>query len=137
MLFRETPAEHPKDNNGQQCSEMRGYSYQPWNGQLAVDPAARITVSGWQSGANLNTAARAILTKHNLPVIAAFNISVPLADNHIERNMNPELDCLHYCSPGVPEVMGCYFPGGGSVITCYMLGTSSAFITLKCKGSAD
>lgn len=24
MLFRETPAEHPKDNNGQTCSPMRG-----------------------------------------------------------------------------------------------------------------
>jgi hypothetical protein len=23
-MFRETPAEHPKDNNGQTCSPMRG-----------------------------------------------------------------------------------------------------------------
>jgi hypothetical protein len=39
-----------------------------------------------------------------MPVIAAFNISVPLGDNHIGRSMSSDLDCLHYCTPGVPEV---------------------------------
>jgi len=33
-----------------------------------------------------------------------FNISVALSDTHVGKAMNPETDCLHYCSPGLPEV---------------------------------
>ncbi|WIA44222.1 hypothetical protein OEZ86_010534 [Tetradesmus obliquus] len=104
VLYRETPAEHPKDSSSNACQSMRGYTYQPWDGRLVVNPAARIAVQGWDSGGWMNTAARTVLGKYNIPVVAAFNISVPLADNHIGSHMSPELDCLHYCVPGVPEM---------------------------------
>jgi len=42
--------------------------------------------------------------RHGIPVVPAFNISVTLADTHVGKAMNPEMDCLHYCSPGLPEV---------------------------------
>jgi hypothetical protein len=40
-----------------------GYTYQPWDGRLVVDAAARINVQGWDSGGSLNTAARSVLGK--------------------------------------------------------------------------
>uniref|UniRef100_A0A383VCQ2 Trichome birefringence-like N-terminal domain-containing protein n=1 Tax=Tetradesmus obliquus TaxID=3088 RepID=A0A383VCQ2_TETOB len=104
VLYRETPAEHPKDSSSNACQSMRGYTYQPWDGRLVVNPAARIAVQGWDSGGWMNTAARTVLGKYKIPVVAAFNISVPLANNHIGSHMSPELDCLHYCVPGVPEM---------------------------------
>lgn len=40
-----------------------GYTYQPWDGRLVVNPAARIAVQGWDSGGWMNTAARTVLGK--------------------------------------------------------------------------
>jgi hypothetical protein len=39
-----------------------------------------------------------------VPLVAGFNVSAALADNHIGTVLSKQLDCLHYCHPGVPEV---------------------------------
>lgn len=102
MLFRETPAEHPKDPNGQTCAPMRGYNYRPESGTLDM-AASRVNIQGWNSGLGGNAATNDILPKYGIHVIPAFAQSVPLHDNHIGTVMNPEQDCLHYCMPGVPQ----------------------------------
>lgn len=46
--------------------------------------------------------------RYGIPVLPAFNISVPLYDNHANIPMaNGKLDCMHYCHPGVPQVGRC------------------------------
>jgi hypothetical protein len=100
-FFFETPAEHPKDNNGQTCAPMTGYNYVQ-DGRLNISPD-RIQVQGWNSGLTANNAANEVLGRHGIPVIPTFAQSVPLHDNHIGTRMNPEQDCLHYCMPGVPQ----------------------------------
>jgi len=42
--------------------------------------------------------------RYDIPVVPAFNVSVALSDTHVGKVMSPEIDCLHYCSPGLPEV---------------------------------
>lgn len=102
VMFRETPAEHPKDPNGQTCSAMRGYNYRVESGTLDIE-ASRINVQGWNSGLSANQAANEILSRYGMHVVPTFAQSVPLHDNHIGTTLNPEQDCLHYCMPGVPQ----------------------------------
>lgn len=59
MFFFETPAEHPKDKNGQTCSPMTGYNYVQ-SGTLDIRPD-RIQVEGWNSGLTANNAAADIM----------------------------------------------------------------------------
>lgn len=58
----------------------------------------------WVNAATLNKMARDTLLKYNIPVTPAFNITAPLHDNHVGTRLSAVPDCLHYCSPGVPEV---------------------------------
>eukprot|EP00775_Hariotina_reticulata_P008138 gene8138-8332_t len=103
LLFWETPAEHPKDRAQSSCMAMRGYTYDRVTSMLSVDPATRMDVKGWSSGASFNAQARSILTRYNIHIVPSYNMSVPLHDNHIGLVMNPELDCLHYCQNGLPQ----------------------------------
>jgi hypothetical protein len=43
---------------------------------------------------------------YGIPVVPAYNMSVPLHDAHNGKVMAPggDIDCIHYCHPGVPEV---------------------------------
>jgi hypothetical protein len=99
VFFFETPAEHPKDNNGQTCAAMTGYNYVQ-DGRLNLSPD-RVRVEGWNSGLTSNNAASEILSRYGIPIMPTFAQSVPLHDNHIGTRMNPDQDCLHYCMPGV------------------------------------
>jgi hypothetical protein len=44
--------------------------------------------------------------RYGIPVVPAFNMSVPLHDAHVGKVLTPggDIDCIHYCHPGVPEV---------------------------------
>jgi hypothetical protein len=46
--------------------------------------------------------------RYGIPVVPAYNMSVPLHDAHNGKVMAPlgDIDCIHYCHPGVPEVRG-------------------------------
>eukprot|EP00878_Enallax_costatus_P004577 GHUV01004818.1.p1 GENE.GHUV01004818.1~~GHUV01004818.1.p1 ORF type:complete len:331 (+),score=42.07 GHUV01004818.1:54-995(+) len=63
MLFRELPAEHPKDFSTKSCEAMRGYGYDTVTGRMTIDPSSRINVQGWVSGYSLNNKAKQILGK--------------------------------------------------------------------------
>jgi len=40
--------------------------------------------------------------RYGMHIVPGFNISAPLADNHIGTVLSKQLDCLHYCHPGIP-----------------------------------
>jgi hypothetical protein len=43
--------------------------------------------------------------RYGLPIVpGGFNMSVLLYDNHPGSRWTSELDCSHYCHPGLPEV---------------------------------
>jgi hypothetical protein len=42
--------------------------------------------------------------RFSIPVLPAINMTVALAEAHVGGLMNSHFDCVHFCSPGVPEV---------------------------------
>eukprot|EP00775_Hariotina_reticulata_P004106 gene4106-4352_t len=105
LLFRETPATHSPDSSRTKCLDAQGFVYQPWNGALEVAPNVRITADqAWRLGQTENMIIGSILGKYGVPLVAGFNVSAALADNHIGTVLSKQLDCLHYCHPGVPEM---------------------------------
>jgi hypothetical protein len=42
--------------------------------------------------------------RFSIPVLPAINMTVALAEAHVGGLMNSHWDCVHFCSPGVPEV---------------------------------
>eukprot|EP00775_Hariotina_reticulata_P012020 gene12020-12165_t len=43
------------------------------------------------------------LDRYNIPVVPGFNASVPLSEAHLGTRMTKDLDCVHYCQPGIPQ----------------------------------
>lgn len=85
---------------------LAGYEFQRETGHIVLSPAAQADKTmQWTNGVTMNKVAHETLPKHSIPIIPAFNISAPLVDNHVGLRNSPSLDCLHYCSPGVPEVI--------------------------------
>jgi hypothetical protein len=75
-------------------------------GQLYVQPNARS--AGAQAlvrGGLLNSVAREVLPQYDVPIMGGFSYSVPLHIAHPEMRGTSALDCLHYCSFGLPEIL--------------------------------
>jgi hypothetical protein len=83
-----------------------GWGLDYGRGRLYIQPLARsAAVQSLVSGGPLNAPARTILSgKYAMPVIGGFAYSVPLHGSHPGLRGTPALDCLHYCSHGLPEV---------------------------------
>jgi hypothetical protein len=76
-------------------------------GSLSAKPTARSSsVDSILSGTRLNKDMRSGLAGSSIPIIGAlsYNMSVAMYQQHVGMRMSSELDCLHYCSPGLPQV---------------------------------
>ncbi|WIA39992.1 hypothetical protein OEZ86_013419 [Tetradesmus obliquus] len=47
---------------------------------------------------------RESLSRFSIPLLPSINMTVSLEEAHVGGAMNSNFDCLHYCSPGVPEM---------------------------------
>jgi hypothetical protein len=74
-------------------------------GQLFVQPNARSAgAQALVTGGVLNSVAREVLPRYDVPIMGGFAYSVPLHMAHPALRGTAALDCLHYCSYGLPEV---------------------------------
>jgi hypothetical protein len=87
-----------------------GWSYDGAQGRVLVDADVSETRTAAAAllarGGHLNAPAHELLPNYGLPIMGGFAYSVPLHKTHITMRGVPDLDCLHYCSYGVPEVWG-------------------------------
>ncbi|KAF8066185.1 Wdr54 [Scenedesmus sp. PABB004] len=110
LLFWQTPAAHVKDDAARSCRPApRGFRFEPASGELE-QPADRRrlhSLEGWALGVTLRDAANAALRPAGVPVLPTFNFTVALHGNHVGGALGPrsQLDCTHYCQPGVPELL--------------------------------
>ncbi|KAF6252250.1 hypothetical protein COO60DRAFT_1704383 [Scenedesmus sp. NREL 46B-D3] len=88
VLFREQPAYHKADANKSSCSPATGVTYQAASGRLAfagpVDGQQQ-----WVLGATTNRMAQQVFSRYGIPVVPAYNMSVPLHDAHVGKAMTP------------------------------------------------
>ena len=80
--------------------------YDRWNGNLFAQPTARgAAVTSVLKGTRLNRIARDVLTNH-VPFFGriGYELSVALYNQHVGTRGVSELDCLHFCQPGLPQV---------------------------------
>jgi len=106
LLFKETPADHKKDMERGTCVPYGGIMYDRWNGNLYAQPTARgVAVTSVLRGTRLNRIARDVLTNH-VPFFGrtGYELSVALYNQHVGTRGVSELDCLHYCQPGLPQI---------------------------------
>jgi hypothetical protein len=111
VIWRETPMTHDRDDKNKVCLPAPpGWTFDAANAQITVTDAAapeRTALLG--RGGFLNVNGHDILPNYGLPVMGGFAYSVPLHQAHIGTRGSVELDCLHYCSFGLPEVsLGCF-----------------------------
>jgi hypothetical protein len=86
---------------------LPGYGLDYANGTLFVQPNVRSdAVAALVRGGPVNAPAREILPSYGVPIIGGHSFSVPLHVAHPAMRGSSELDCLHYCQLGVPEVGG-------------------------------
>ncbi len=106
LFYRETPLSHEKDNATNTCLPApKGWSLEYDTGRLYIQPNARsAAASALVRGGTLNAPAREILSSYEVPVIGGYDYSVPLSIAHPAMRGTTALDCLHYCSHGLPEV---------------------------------
>ncbi|WIA44224.1 hypothetical protein OEZ86_010535 [Tetradesmus obliquus] len=104
VLFREQPAYHKADASKQFCTPAKGLMYQASTGQLQAQGTVD-RQQQWILGGTTNQMANEVFPKAGIPVISAYNMSVPLHDAHVGKVLTPgnDIDCIHYCHPGVPE----------------------------------
>ncbi|KAI8471073.1 MAG: hypothetical protein J3K34DRAFT_244030 [Monoraphidium minutum] len=107
VIYRETPASHDKDAAHDTCRPAsKGWILDYDTGALSVDPTKRS-----QSGASaargglINGLARDVLKRYRLPVMGGYSYSLPLHGGHVMRRGTAALDCLHYCSFGLGEIL--------------------------------
>ncbi|KAI8471062.1 MAG: hypothetical protein J3K34DRAFT_458522 [Monoraphidium minutum] len=107
VIWRETPMTHDKDKDRGTCrAAPSGWGLDYGEGKLFVQPNTRSdAVALLARGGLLNAPARDILGRYGLPVLGGFAYSVPLHVAHPALRGTSELDCLHYCSFGLPELI--------------------------------
>jgi len=77
-------------------------------GKLFVQPNARSdSVAMMARGGSLNANSREILERYGMPMMGGFDYSVPLHVQHPAMRGTSDLDCIHYCHFGLPEVWTC------------------------------
>lgn len=105
MLFWETPAKHEVASSGDKCQAANGFRYRRHTGGLELAPAARVNMAAmWSLGIVENRIMRESLSRFSIPLLPSINMTVSLEEAHVGGAMNSNFDCLHYCSPGVPEM---------------------------------
>ncbi|GBF96537.1 hypothetical protein Rsub_09120 [Raphidocelis subcapitata] len=106
VIWRETPMTHDKDTLTKTCRPApAGWTYDAANGRLQVAEAARSAAGALLArGGGINAPAHEILGRYGVPIMGGFAYSVPLHSAHIGLRGVSELDCLHYCSYGLPEI---------------------------------
>jgi len=82
-----------------------GWSLDFQTGRLFINPNARsAAAAALVRGGQLNAPARQVLANYDVPIIGGYDYSVPLSIAHPAMRGTKGLDCLHYCSYGLPEV---------------------------------
>jgi hypothetical protein len=75
-------------------------------GELGVDPSKRSALGAeFARGGAVNGPARGALARFGVPVMAGYGYSLALHGGHVMRRGVAGLDCLHYCSLGLNEVL--------------------------------
>ncbi|KAI8468653.1 MAG: hypothetical protein J3K34DRAFT_426509 [Monoraphidium minutum] len=107
LFFRETPMSHEKDMQTMACKPPpQGWGLDYRRGEIFIQPNARsASAQAIVRGGSLNAPAREILAKYNVPLIGGYALSVPLAASHPGTRGTSALDCLHFCSFGLPELI--------------------------------
>jgi hypothetical protein len=84
-----------------------GWIYDAATGTVSLSPAARSDKAALITrGGPINSIAREVLPGYGLAMMRGFDLSVPLHASHVGARGVAELDCLHYCQHGLPEVGG-------------------------------
>jgi hypothetical protein len=58
-----------------------------------------------QLGQRINSLAESILSSYGVPILDTYKATISMHEGHIlfPPPKNTVRDCLHYCSPGIPE----------------------------------
>ena len=102
---------HEKNLTSNTCLPApRGWAFDAGAGALSpLDPGATDARGLWSAeaarGGQLGAAARDILAAYGMHVMGGFAYTVPLHAAHVQLRGTPDLDCIHYCHAGVPEIM--------------------------------
>eukprot|EP00877_Chromochloris_zofingiensis_P014356 jgi/Chrzof1/9174/Cz03g38210.t1 len=103
MVFMDSPYKHGPDD-GSRCNAVSGISFNRATNVLQEAASARSSApSAIADGTWFNSDPRTILKSYSMPYIRAFEQSVPMHDMHVPASPTT-WDCLHYCSPGLPQV---------------------------------
>jgi hypothetical protein len=103
-----------------------GWSFDYGSGELVVDANKRSAAAALIArGGAINAPAREVLTRYGMPYMGGYSYSVPLHAGHVAMRGVPSLDCLHYCSFGLPEVRAWGAGGTGGAA-----GTTRPVLTL-------
>ncbi|KIY98626.1 hypothetical protein MNEG_9339 [Monoraphidium neglectum] len=107
MVFRESPMTHDKDVQSKTClPAAAGWIYDAATGTVSLSPAARSDKAALITrGGPINSIAREVLPGYGLAMMRGFDLSVPLHASHVGARGVAELDCLHYCQHGLPEIL--------------------------------
>jgi hypothetical protein len=107
LIFRESPMTHAKSDATKTClPALAGWTYDAASGKLGVASDAKSDrVALLARGGELNAPAREVFPGYGIPVMGGYDPSVPLHAAHIGTRGVKELDCLHYCSAGLPEII--------------------------------
>ncbi|KAI8471060.1 MAG: hypothetical protein J3K34DRAFT_520821 [Monoraphidium minutum] len=107
VIWRESPMTHDKDKTMTKClPAATGWGFDNVNGRLTLSENARSTRAALLArGGTLNAAARESLPAYGVPIMKGYDYSVPLHAAHVGLRGSKELDCLHYCHQGLPEIL--------------------------------